>query len=428
MSPGPPPLPERPEPASHRLSGLDAVRGFAILGLIFANFPAFSSAGHYRENSFALPPRSLTESLLDLVGEFFLTGKCVTLLSFLLGVGLALQRSRIEGAGKSFPAFVLRRMGGLFVIGLLHMAFLWWGDVLCFYAAMGVALLIFYRCPPFTVRMFALVGIGGTIVIFSLLSIPLAENPPLPEVTREEAGNLVGAFDSEGDFTILLARAIRLAELTYQEGSYGKILVVRLAEAALNQGLMVLLVPYYLGFVLLGYDAIRSGWFPWEGRIARPRLAVGLAVLAVALCLLQAWANAFHPSHPSATFLMIAAGLPGSIGLAAIYLVGLLRWRPGGFAHRLLSAVGRTALSNYLLQSFLAAVVFHGWGFGLYGKMSTSQGVIFLLGVVAVQLAWSACWLARFRFGPAEYLWRLLTYGKNAGPMVRPAAAQAGNS
>lgn len=147
MSPALPPPPPLPAPGpveeTGRVRGLDVVRGFAILGLAFVNLPSMASADSYRRVFFQMPPEPPAEGLFRFVIEFFLLEKCIALLAFLLGAGLALQQNRAETGGRSFPILARRRMGILVVLGLLHAVFLWAGDILVVYGLMGLSVCAF---------------------------------------------------------------------------------------------------------------------------------------------------------------------------------------------------------------------------------------------------------------------------------------------
>ena len=85
-----------------------------------------------------------------------------------------------------------------------------------------------------------------------------------------------------------------------------------------------------------------------------------------------------------------------------------------------LASVGRMPLTNYLMQSVIASTLFYGYAFGLYYRIGPAVGVLIAFAIYAVQVAYSAWWMARFRFGPMEWLWRSLTYGK-APAILTPA-------
>jgi uncharacterized protein len=402
----PPPLPVL-QPTADRDEALDAVRGFAILGLIFSNMPGFASAEPYRAWMGVAVPRSGWPAVGEFLVEFLLVGKCVTILCFLLGVGLALQQRRAEAAGRSFAELTARRMGALFVIGIFHIVFLWWGDILCAYAILGFGLLLLHRLPPMLLRGLAAAGFGATLLVAVGLGFLPGSGEPFDKETAAE-----------------MEKYVKMAEEAYRSGPLSQLFLTRMIEAFFMQFMMLLLIPLYLGVALLGYDAIRSGWFPWKGAPAHPGVIGGLAAAGLGLCGLAAWSAVMDPALERTYFIFVLAGTPGAFLLAAAYLWGLLRW-PEGKVRRTLAAVGRTALSNYLLQSFCAAVIFHSWGFGLYGKLPFSQTLLVAAALVLLQITWPAWWLRHFRFGPMEYLWRLLSYGRAAGSLWKAASETA---
>ncbi len=390
-----------------RDDAVDAARGFAILGLIFCNMPGFASADQYRAWMGKTAPPSGWPAAGEFLVEFLLAGKCVAILSFLLGAGLAMLYRRAEAARQSFAELVARRMGVLFVFGFLHIVFLWWGDILCAYAILGFGLLLLHRLPPLALRGIAAAGFGGTIVVMAAFGFLPGSGEPFDKETAAE-----------------WEKYVRMAEEAYRNGSFSQVLLTRMIEAFVMQFIMLLLIPLYLGVVLLGYDAIRSGWFPWKGTPKRPAVIVGLILAGLVLSGLAAWAAVTDPALERTYLVFVLAGMPGAFLLAAAYFWGLLRL-PDGRLRRTLAAVGRTALSNYLLQSLCAAVIFHAWGFGLYGKLTFPQTMLVAVGIVLLQIAWPAWWLRHFRFGPMEYLWRLLAYGRTAGAWRRMKAERA---
>lgn len=395
LAPAVPPL----APAPVRDASLDTARGAAILGLIFSNMPSFASADLYREWIGIPAARDSRVLVADFLIEWLIVGKCVAILSFLLGSGLAMQQRKAEAAGRSFPTQTARRMAALFGIGILHIVFLWAGDILCAYALLGLALLIFHRMPPAGLRWMA--G-GGMALIFLVVG----------------GLTLLGTGAPDSEFDTAAEGWVKFIETTYQQGPIHMLVLVRLGEAALMQGMMIFIMPFSLAIVLLGYDAERSGWFPWRGRAWPPVLVGLLAAGGLIVCGISAWLTTYLPSTSLANAAGFALSLPASLLLAAAFLHGLLRLPDCGL-QRAVSAVGRTALSNYLLQSLCAAVIFHSWGLGLYGRLAPGQTLALCLGIVALQLAWPAWWLRHFHFGPMEYLWRRFSYDSHTVPFRR---------
>ncbi len=393
----------RPIAASGRAWDIDAVRGCAILGLIFANLPLFTSADHYREIFDA--PAALHGANLAATAfvEFFVSGKCATLLAFLLGAGLAWQQQRAEAAGGNYRLVTLRRLGALFILGVLHSLLLWWGDVLCLYAIIGTGALLMTGLPALWRRLAAAGLIGGWLFFFTALSVLGVATDSGP----------IEADESDPVFE-WARHAIAVIETTYRQGSFLAVAKLRALEAAAWQALAILYVPLYLGIVLLGYDAVRTGWFPRAGRLPARPVVLTLAAIALALTATHTYLAAIHPISAIAEITNIAVAIPASILLAAVYLLAILRLAAGraSFALQPAALVGRTALSNYLLQSLLAALLFHPYGAGLFGRLDAGPVLLVAIGIAALQLALTRAWLAVFPTGPMEWLWRRATYGR----------------
>ena len=387
----PPSLPPVLTPETARDTNLDAVRGLAILGLIFVNIASFASVDPYWD-WLGRPKEGPTATrAADFLIDWLVAGKCVTLLCFLLGVGLALQRKRALAAGESFGGLAARRLGVLLALGGLHIVFLWHGDILFTYALLGFGLLALHRFPPIALRWIAGAGMTFTVLLLGGCSL----------LTGDET-------DAE-----LLAKwetFLRGMETIHQQGPFHKTALVRIGEAVVMQAAMLLITPFSLGLVLLGYDAVQSGWFPVQGRRWPTGLVGTLGAGGVILSGVCAWITVHWPASSLAVPAALVLGMPAAAMLGAVYLQALLNLREG-LIQRVLARVGRTALSNYLLQSLCAAIVFHHWGFGQYGRLSHDRVLLIALGIVAVQLAWPVWWLRLFRFGPMEFLWRKLSYG-----------------
>lgn len=399
----PPPLPAPgPTPPATRDPAMDTVRGFAVLGLVFANVTFFASADYYREWAGPVTAPTGLDAAARWMVEFFLVGKCVTLLSFLLGAGLALLQRRATATGASFPRLALRRMFALFGIGVAHALLLWWGDILCFYALLGAGVVLLAPLPARAIRWVAFTFMGATVALLALGFGVMSTFSPADPVAGAES-------------------LIALVDRTYRDGSWLQLFLVRLLEIPLNQMNLLVFAPFSLGVVMLGYDAIRSGWYPRPGPL--PPGFVALATAGVLLSAINAFFTTFARGDADTYFVMILAGMPGSLGLAALYLVMLPRIVP----HGLLAPVGRTALSNYLLQSLLLTLVFTGVGLGFHGSLGFASQTAIAAGIALLGLLWSPLWLRRFRFGPAEMLWRRLAYSGQVSPPngMQPASSRS---
>ena len=377
-----------------RVEAIDILRGVAILGILIVNMQLFSTPE-------GLPVDGTAERLI----YFFAQEKFKALFSFLFGLGLAVQMMRAEARGAHFLPLYARRLCVLFLIGIAHFLLVWDGDILHDYALLGFVLLLFHRSSPKTL----LVGAGVLLAIPMLFygittysSITSHVSPQMKEwITYENGAEDNGTSDDFSD--------------TYARGSYAEMVTLRESELPRDMS------PdtddaYVLALFLLGLYAGRRRIFhdipahlPFIRRVQRWGLVIGVAGNAA-----FAVGGSFDPSPTSVTqnvgrlCLVVAAPALMLFYASTIILVTQREtWR-----RRLapLAAVGRTALSNYLLQSLICTTIFYSYGLALFGKVSPSLGVLLTITIFLIQIPLSVWWLRRFQFGPVEWLWRSLTY------------------
>jgi uncharacterized protein len=405
--------PGRPVSADERIVALDFIRGIAVLGILFANIVGFG----YPMIAYFWPP-ALQGGATDadrwvwLFQFVTVDGKFRGLFTLLFGAGIYLfmERAWARGEGRWLQA---RRLIWLAAFGLAHFYLLWTGDILFLYAVSGLVALSMIKWQARTQLrvglvwylvaslMFSLV-MGGQAAMESLSSIQ-AQQPEAYAQMREGLDRLVANAEKEGR--------------VMADGSYVEIVAWRLSEESAS---LVTEVPFFalletIPLILIGMAMYRFGLFDrrldpakmrrwgWIGLISGVVLSVPLGLWVVArdfpMMLTQ-----FAFNGPS-QFLH----LPMVLGLAAL----LALWASGAAGTWLgsrLVAAGRMAFSNYLGTSLVLMFVFQGWAGGLYGRFHRPEMVLFVLAMWVLMLAWSKWWLARFRYGPLEWLWRCLTY------------------
>lgn len=414
MSPpaaGPAPV-AAPVAERDRLGTLDLLRGFALLGVFLMNIEFFSRP--MQDFSSGVAPGSGLDRALGVAIYVLVQGKFWVLFALLFGMGFALMRERAAAAGRPFVGLYLRRTALLGLFGAAHIALLWVGDILLSYALAAVPLLalLWLRGAAAGVVGMGLYALTAGFWVLSGVALMFAPAGLLEPVRQEMA-----AIAADG------ARAAAV----YRDGGFIEITRQRLSDYRdLLTGAAVFQIPMMLGVFLVG------GWLAGTGRLAQPsahrgffvKLAVGgLALGALGTAASVSIGVSFDPveGFAAATLamgLMALANLPlalGYLGLVVLAADGPLR-RPLAW----LAPVGRMALTNYLLQSVVGSLVFYGYGLGLYGEVGRSGQVALVLGVFAAQVAFSHWWLARFRFGPMEWLWRAGTY--LAWPPMRRSA------
>ncbi|WP_224362125.1 DUF418 domain-containing protein [Hyalangium versicolor] len=425
-----PPSEARPVDDTERLVLLDALRGFALCGVFISNLYMWFSGRAFltREQAMALTESASTLELVTMRATSFLVfGKFITIFSFLFGLGFAVQMGRAEQRGASIVPLYARRLGVMLAIGLTHLFLLWYGDILSSYAVLGFGLLLFRK------RM------DKTLLIWAAVLILLA---PLVGTVIQQWPQLVGSAEaSEAIAKETRAQAEALKSQTLEAFTHGSYFDTVRANASFYFGDFVTHMPLVLlsllGRFLLGLLAGRRRLFhdvsqhlPLFRKLLVWGLIAGVLGNGAGLVVQQLFLKkVLDPDKlPWLPIAMTGVRQFGEVGLAAFYVTGisLLFQRPTW--QRVLSViapVGRMALTNYLSQTILSLLFFYGFGLGFISKFGPPALVAIPLGIFTIQIGLSHLWLSRFRFGPAEWVWRSLTYGK-AQPMRRSPVAAAG--
>lgn len=396
-----------PTAPQDRIVLLDALRGFAIFGILLFNMSYFS-APLYLQMAGMKWGSGIGDRATELLIRFFIQGKFYSLFSFLFGLGFAVQMLRATAKGVKFGSLYRRRLLALLLIGLVHAYLIWMGDILTIYALLGFLLLLFRSRKPKTLLVWA--------VLLLLVPVLLA------------AGMVVSgqSFGSPEDFAILVENSID----AYSTGSFSEIMAQRAGDAAFvtmgglfnSPGIfsMFLLGAYFGRQQLFQDTASRLSFFR---RIWLWGLGLGL-VGNLIFTISMEYAD---PTTPSLWMLVGMLGYTvGAPGLCFFYISSfVMLWQNPTWQRRLfpLAAVGRTALSNYLFQSVVCTMIFYSYGLGFYGQVGPALGVGLAVVIFAVQIPLSRWWLGRFKFGPAEWVWRSLTYGQFQPMRVREVAA-----
>jgi uncharacterized protein len=382
-----------------RVDSLDILRGFALFGVLWVNMPERVGGP--------------IGSIFDQMSNLLATGKFITILGFLFGVGFSLQWMRATAHGRTPTVHASRRLLVLFLIGAAHYVFVWDGDILMLYALMGGYLLVVQRLH-LSQRTILAVALCIVAVITVRDEVGLTRR-----ITRELG--VATYVDITG--TQLRERRQRMVDeemqtyttITYTQG-------VRERWEGLRNWLRSP-ETYIPGDVfvcfLLGLWAAGSGLF----RDVRPHrmllrrilwwgFPLGTALFLgkfVSGRLLYSGHNTWLVDSVFRGGEMIGRPILGLTYVAAI----LLLLQHERWLHRLgpLRYVGRMALTNYLMQSLVFTVVSYSYGFGIYSRLTGVTVLLYTVVFFTAQVYLSRWWLSRFRFGPAEWVWRSLTYG-----------------
>jgi uncharacterized protein len=436
-----------PTRREQRFASMDLLRGIALLGILIANVSDFGLPGW----DYLLPlsttrpvfsgPHAGVNTAFWFARWLVMEGKMRALFSLLFGAGVVLLTSRIEqreGQGRAADLYLRRNMW-LVLFGVLHAYLLYHGDILYFYGLIG--LLFLYPCRnlkprSLTIAAVCLIGLNMCVEPFdagtAIHDIVLHRKVVAAEDARKAGYRLSPA--QQGDLKAWQARQeewkpppeLVAADVAAARGGFLSNLERNVpGVVAYERDLF-----YGLGFLdmlpmmLLGMALCKNGFLtaklPTRTYALTALAGAAISVPLVAFAAWKAYASGFD-MLTSEEWLFLTYD-PGRVsGMLAIAGVGLFCVKQGLFprALGLIAAVGQTALSNYLLTSLLCNIIFFWGPWKLYGQLEYYQ----LYGVVAavwiVNLLWSAPWLRRFQFGPAEWMWRSLTYWKRQPVFVR---------
>jgi uncharacterized protein len=392
---------------------LDVLRGVAIGAILLVNIGSLSGHDFLDPAKAATLPWAQHDATAAFLLHFLVTGKFYCLFSFLFGIGFSvfIERARRK-EGDPVRRFK-RRLTGLLIVGLVHTTLIWYGDILALYAVLGLLLILFLDKDDRTVLRWAFGLLALPVAIYAGLLIAAAV--ALRFVQATSGGGPAG--DAYPD--VLLRAAEGFASGNYIDIVIGNV-VFTAANFARRLGLMFL--PRVFGMFLLGLYAGRAGLFArLDAHAALLRrvfwcgLAAGLP-LAYLAAHLDAATTDGGPVRSLTTLVVESIATP-ALTLAYTAGVSLLYLRSGTWLN-VLAPAGRMALTNYLAQSVAGVGIFYGIGLGWYGRASLTMLLAGCAAFFAAQMIASRVWLAYAAYGPAEWAWRMFTYGRHL-PLMR---------
>lgn len=396
----------RLHPVNDRLIHLDVLRGFALLGILLVNFEWFlrplqaimlgSEPGLSMADQF-------TDALVTTLGE----GKFYPLFSMLFGAGFALMAERALKRAAPFWGVYLRRLMVLMAIGLIHTLLVWGGDVLLVYAISAfLMILLFRRTPSRRLWKWGLFFISIPVILMWLGSLSIMAASTQPDLQAE----ILEGFAAD---EAALREKIAQAKIVHDSGSFIDNVALRVDDTLFKLQYFLFWATPIIGYFLLGR------WLVVSDRLMNPDehamyfrrwrsrgLLFGLFASTLATWLL--WDVASNVPTLDAALgntLAIYGGLLLAFGYLSAIVLSARRLR-------FLAPVGQMALTNYLAQSLVWTWVIYGHGLGLWGELPRWSSIPLAFAFFGLQIVFSQWWMARYRFGPAEWLWRTLTYGE----------------
>jgi len=390
-----------PLPVRERIQALDVLRGVAVAGILFANVLVFFGLIFMPPDRMAALPTVAADRVAAFLEHVFVDGKFYSLFSLLFGIGFGVQLAR--GGDAALPRFK-RRLRILLGIGAIHAFFIWAGDILMLYALLGFTMPWFARKSNRQLLRWTVILLAVPTTLYVVALVAWTFGAPVPARAPSSSGmpaQLLGYFEAIGSGGI---KDAFIGNLVFLGGRWADLFAT-------------VRFPKVLGMFVLGLWTVRTGLAlsPSDHRATLVRwrllgLGVGLPANIIATWAFEQWQYLPPSVGGLLGVVMQAVGIPMlALGYAATVVLLVL---DGRRFITVFGPVGRMALTNYLMHSVICVVLSYGFGFGLWWHTGASRAMAIAAAIILVQIPLSAWWLSRFRFGPVEWVWRRLTYGR----------------
>ena len=410
-----------------RIVSIDILRGFALLGILLMNIMSFAMPDVAYSNPDAFGGDGINRVVYGLT-HIIADQKFMGLFSMLFGASVMLLTNKLEEKGEKVARIHYTRNVWLLIFGLLHTVLIWSGDVLAVYALCSFVLYFFRRISPkwqFTIGL----------IIFAIPSlINLGIHIVYPELDADSKWSIRYYWDARQDDLE--------DDIAFYQGDYASQVLYRwggnigMEDESSNFGLedttgdLLLSVSSYVDYFARALAMMFMGmaFYTWgiiTGKKSREfyqrMLQVGLGV-GYPIALFGLYLNEVNDwGVPYSVFF---GRIPNSIATPLIafgYIALIMLWSQTkmwrGLQDRL-AAIGRTALSNYIFQSLVGTFIFFGFGLGFYGQVNRLTQLLIVFAIWGIQLLISPLWMEYFRFGPLEWIWRVVTYMRPQ-PLIR---------
>ncbi|WP_034244837.1 DUF418 domain-containing protein [Aquimarina atlantica] len=395
----------KPTVRLERLQVVDALRGFALFGILFANLYSFIGYNTYNPNEILALP--VLDKVMLFFIDWFVEGKFYSIFSILFGVGFALQADRFSSANENFTTFWFRRMIVLCCFGLIHMYFIWNGDILTLYAILGLLLPMFLNCSNKTLLTWILILLTLPLLFYAI--VYMTSDASFWGSMRQISENLKIRWGF-ADLSLLQMRT------SDQPTEVCAINVLKAIPRPMSY-LMTGRYFHVLGLFLIGLLLARY-WIPKikNKDITVPKIAIWYGIIGLIFSFAYAITKLVMGSGYELSTLGIVQVVVYNIGSTSLALgiamIFVYLWASGRAksVFKNLAILGRMALTNYIFQNIIAVLLFFGYGFALMRKVPFAYLPLFAFGILLIQWLYSSVWLSRFKQGPLESIWRKLTY------------------
>lgn len=413
--------------ATTRYESLDAIRGVAVMGILAMNIVAFALPMSAYFNPAAGGPPSTSDLATWAFNFVFVDSKMRGLFSVLFGASTLLVIESAAASGGSAAKIHYARMVWLGLFGLAHYYLFWFGDILSLYAVCGLLLFLFRNRSVRALLIWAaaFLFVGLALLGSTWLSMTMFE------VSKMPAEAAAGLAEQMTEFNAMMGPSspAYAKDVAHFLGSYREIAGDRMGEGAIEPLIQVMLFLWEsMALMLIGMALFKSRMLTGEWSAARyTRWATICFAIAAPVLAWMAWdsaATGFATMTVFGTSLVFSTpfDILMTVGWAALIML-LIQTRASAAVRARLAATGRMAFTNYLVTTIVMTTIFYGYGLGLFGSVGRAGLYLFCVGMWAAMLAWSKPWLARFHYGPLEWLWRSLSRF-SLQPMRKTAAIQ----
>ncbi|MEM9599848.1 MAG: DUF418 domain-containing protein [Pseudomonadota bacterium] len=377
----------------------DLVRAFALFGIVMVNVAYFAWPGP-DTYSYGGDYSALDSAAIFTVDSLFLM-KSYTLFSAMFGAGLAYQMMSAQRRGVAFAPRYFRRMLGLLLIGMAHVAFAFVGDILIVYAAIGCLLFLFRNRSVKALRRW-----GYAFLIIQALVIALFS----------AAFGAMEAFDPASTEEVMaeIRTQMKASASVYMSGSFPEVMAQRIKEYV-EYAMFIIPVQGFgvIAFFLFGLAGVKSGVLenpdaPLWRKSRRIFFPIGLIISMIGAWLLVTSGNAMSGRGLFGTFAIFLGSPFSTLG----YLGLIAKWSTGPMtaAKEFMARAGTSTLTAYLMQSLILSLIFTSYGLGLFGQVSAVGCIAIAAATGLFTLSFSSLWRKRFERGPMESVLRKWTY------------------
>lgn len=380
-----------------RIISIDIIRGFALFGIFLVNMPAFHSPVFIEQMYGIQREYEGIDFWTHLFFQLFIQAKFFPMFSFLFGLGFFIFISRAKEKGNLSTPLYLRRIGFLFVFGLIHLIFLWFGDILHLYAVTGLFLLLFYNRKPKTILIWS-ISLFMLYYAFTALQLLL----PTSILETFQQTNTQQGKQELLQYVQMYKESHYMDWVTYRLGVEIPVFLFNLPFGLIN------ILPIFL----LGLLAGKLNIFNVDSRNIIKKTWITTFILGIPTTALLAlfMLSIIDTGIRQQIFIDLLTSINGLI-LCLFYISSLsllLRKKKWQNILNPLRYSGQMAFTNYIMQTVICQMIF--LVFNLYNEISLFTGTILCILIYMMQITASHFWLKKYRFGPLEWLWRSFTY------------------